>query len=1022
MTLSDVCIRRPVFATVLSLIIVLLGLMAYQRLSVREYPNIDVPIVTVNVTYPGASPEIMESQVAQPIEDVLSGIEGLDFVSSISRSENTQITAQFRLGSNSDEAANDVRDRLGRVRGLLPEEIDEPIVQKVEADAQPVIWMAFFSERYSAMEITDVLERVIQDRLQTIPGVSEVQIRGARTFAMRIWLDPEKLAAHGLTVQDVEDALRRQNVEIPAGRIESQQREFTVLSETDLRTPDEFNDLILDDSRGYLLRLSDVGRAEIGPADVRSVVRYKGRPAVVIGMVKQATANPLEISDGLAEAMPAIRDLLPDGMEMAVANDNSLFIRESINNVYATIWEAVALVILIIFLFLRSLRATLIPLVTIPVSLIGAFALMSLMGFTINTLTLLAMVLAIGLVVDDAIVMLENIHRHIEEGMQPLQAALKGSREIAFAVIAMTLTLAAVYAPIGFMQGTTGKLFTEFAWTLAGAVLVSGFVALTLSPMMCGHLLKPHRANERHSRVYNLIEGFLNGVTYRYKYLLQWVLSAWLMVVAVLLAVLLVCVWLFLGLRSELAPTEDTGTIIGVINGPDGATIGYTSRYARQLEQAYASVPETNRYLVVAGFPTVTQGISFMKLEDWDKRERSQFEIRQELLPKLQDIIGVRAFPVNRPPLGQSARNQPVNFVIRSSLEYAELETYVDQLLAKIRNYPGLESVDSDLKLNTPQLKVQVNREQAVAVGTDVATIGRSLESLFGSRQVTRFKQNGEQYDVLVQLADVDRSNPADLDRVYVRAGDGSMVQLSNLIDVKETVAPRELNHFNQLRAVTITANVGAGYTLGEALEHLEAEARQIFPEDTQFDYTGTSRDFKESSSGIALIFILALAFIYLVLAAQFESFFDPLIILFSVPLSMAGALLALKLFGGTLNIYSQVGLVTLIGLITKHGILIVEFANHLLREGHELRSAVLDASVQRLRPILMTTGAMVLGSLPLAIASGAGAESRQQIGMVIVGGLLVGTFFTLFVIPTLYLLLRRWRPLRQEIPEPSLA
>ncbi|PAU51832.1 efflux RND transporter permease subunit [Pseudomonas indica] len=1022
MTLSDVCIRRPVFATVLSLIIVLLGLMAYQRLSVREYPNIDVPIVTVNVTYPGASPEIMESQVAQPIEDVLSGIEGLDFVSSISRSENTQITAQFRLGSNSDEAANDVRDRLGRVRGLLPEEIDEPIVQKVEADAQPVIWMAFFSERYSAMEITDVLERVIQDRLQTIPGVSEVQIRGARTFAMRIWLDPEKLAAHGLTVQDVEDALRRQNVEIPAGRIESQQREFTVLSETDLRTPDEFNDLILDDSRGYLLRLSDVGRAEIGPADVRSVVRYKGRPAVVIGMVKQATANPLEISDGLAEAMPAIRDLLPDGMEMAVANDNSLFIRESINNVYATIWEAVALVILIIFLFLRSLRATLIPLVTIPVSLIGAFALMSLMGFTINTLTLLAMVLAIGLVVDDAIVMLENIHRHIEEGMQPLQAALKGSREIAFAVIAMTLTLAAVYAPIGFMQGTTGKLFTEFAWTLAGAVLVSGFVALTLSPMMCGHLLKPHRANERHSRVYNLIEGFLNGVTYRYKHLLQWVLSAWVMVVAVLLAVLLVCVWLFLGLRSELAPTEDTGTIIGVINGPDGATIGYTSRYARQLEQAYASVPETNRYLVVAGFPTVTQGISFMKLEDWDKRERSQFEIRQELLPKLQDITGVRAFPVNRPPLGQSARNQPVNFVIRSSLEYAELETYVDQLLAKIRNYPGLESVDSDLKLNTPQLKVQVNREQAVAVGTDVATIGRSLESLFGSRQVTRFKQNGEQYDVLVQLADVDRSNPADLDRVYVRAGDGSMVQLSNLIDVKETVAPRELNHFNQLRAVTITANVGAGYTLGEALEHLEAEARQIFPEDTQFDYTGTSRDFKESSSGIALIFILALAFIYLVLAAQFESFFDPLIILFSVPLSMAGALLALKLFGGTLNIYSQVGLVTLIGLITKHGILIVEFANHLLREGHELRSAVLDASVQRLRPILMTTGAMVLGSLPLAIASGAGAESRQQIGMVIVGGLLVGTFFTLFVIPTLYLLLRRWRPLRQEIPEPSLA
>ncbi len=1022
MSLSDICIRRPVFATVLSLIVVLLGLMAYDRLAVREYPNIDVPIVTVNVTYPGASPEIMESQVAQPIEDVLSGIEGLDFVSSISRSENTQITAQFKLGSNSDEAANDVRDRLGRVRGLLPDEITEPIVQKVEADAQPVIWLAFYSERYSAMEITDVLERVIKDRLQTIPGVSEVQVRGARTFAMRIWLDPEKLAAHNLTVQDVEDALRRQNVEIPAGRIESQQREFTVLSETDMNTPEQFNQLILDDSQGYLLRLADVGYAEIAARDERSIVRYKGQPAVSMGMIKQATANPLDISDGLAAAMPDVLALLPDGMHMQVANDNSLFIRESIDNVFITIWEAVGLVILIIFIFLRSLRATIIPLVTIPVSLIGAFALMSLMGFTINTLTLLAMVLAIGLVVDDAIVMLENIHRHIEEGMAPVQAALKGSREIAFAVIAMTLTLAAVFAPIGFMQGTTGKLFTEFAWTLAGAVLVSGFVALTLTPMMCALLLKPHQAGERHNRVYNLIEDCLNGVTRNYKRLLARALTAWWLVIAVLLGTMLACVLLFSGLKSELAPTEDTGTIVGVFNGPDGATIGYTGRYAREIEAAYDSIPETNRYMVIAGFPTVAQGISFMKLEDWGDRSRSQFEIRNELLPKLQDIAGVRAFPVNRPPLGQSARNQPVNFVIRSSMEYAELQNYVDELMSQLRDYPGLESLDSDLKLNAPQLKVTINREQAVAVGTDVATIGRSLESLFGSRQVTRFKQSGEQYDVMVQLQGVDRSNPQDLDRVYVRGRDGSMVQLSNLIEVRETVAPRELNHFNQLRAVTVSANVGSGYTLGEALAHLENTARGVFPAETQYDYTGTSRDFKESSAGIGLIFALALAFIFLVLAAQFESFSDPLIILFSVPLSMAGALLALTLFGGTLNIYSQIGLVTLIGLITKHGILIVEFANVLLRQGHELRGAVIDASVQRLRPILMTTGAMVLGSLPLAIASGAGAESRQQIGLVIVGGLLVGTFFTLFVIPTLYMLLRRWQPIKQDSEEMAVA
>ncbi|SIQ86457.1 efflux RND transporter permease subunit [Aquipseudomonas alcaligenes] len=1022
MSLSDICIRRPVFATVLSLIIVLLGLLAYQRLAVREYPNIDVPIVTVNVMYPGASPEIMESQVAQPVEDVLSGIEGLDFVSSISRSENTQITAQFRLGTDSDEAANDVRDRLGRVRSLLPDEIDEPMVQKVEADAQPVIWLAFYSERFSAMEITDVIERVVQDRLQTIPGVSEVLIRGARTYAMRIWLDPEKLAAHDLTVQDVEDALRRQNVEIPAGRIESVQREFSVLAETDLQTPEEFNQLILDDSRGYLLRLADVGYAEIGAADERTLARFNGRSAVAVGMIKQATANPLDISDGLEQALPSLRKLLPEGMEMQVSNDNSQFIRESIDNVYTTIWEAVLLVILIIFLFLRSLRATLIPLVTIPVSLIGACALMALMGFSINTLTLLAMVLAIGLVVDDAIVVLENIHRHIEQGMRPLQAAFIGSREIAFPVIAMTLTLAAVYAPIGFMQGTTGKLFTEFAWTLAGAVLVSGFVALTLSPMMCAYLLKAHSPQQRHNRLYNVIERGLEGLNQGYGRLLQRVLRAWWLVLVVLAAMLALCAWLFLGLRSELAPTEDTGTIVGSINGPDGATLGYTSRYAKQLEEAYASIPEANRYMVIVGFPTVAQGLSFMKLEDWDERERSQFEIRDELLPKLQDIPGVRAFPINRPPLGQSARNQPVNFVIRSSLEYAELQPYVEQLLAEVRDYPGLESLDSDLKLNTPQLKVTVNREQAVAVGTDVATIGRSLESLFGSRQVTRFKQNGEQYDVLVQLQDVDRSNPDDLNRVYVRGRDGSMVQLSNLIEVRETVAPRELNHFNQLRAVTVTANVGSGYTLGQALDHLEERARAIFPADTQFDYTGTSRDFKESESGVALIFVLALVFIFLVLAAQFESFLDPLIILFSVPLSMAGALLALTLFGGTLNIYSQVGLVTLIGLITKHGILIVEFANHLLREGRELGEAVLEAALQRLRPILMTTGAMVLGAVPLAIASGAGAESRQQIGMVIVGGLLVGTFFTLFVVPTLYMLLRRWRSIKVEQGKVGLA
>ncbi|SEJ91730.1 multidrug efflux pump [Pseudomonas linyingensis] len=1015
MIVADTCIRRPVFAWVLSLVVVLVGLLAWQRLAVREYPNIDVPIVTVNVSYPGASPEIMESQVAQPIEDVLSGIEGLDFVTSISRSENTQITAQFRLQTSADEAANDVRDRLGRVRALLPDEISEPLVQKVEADAFPVIWLALYSDSHNALELTDVAERLLKDRLQVLPGVAEVQVRGARTYAMRLWLDPEKLAAHNLTVQDVEDALRRQNVEIPAGRIESRQREFSVLAETDLRSAEQFEQLILADAGGYLLRLADVGRAELGARDERSVVRYNGRQAVSLGMIKQATANPLEISDGLAREWQEVLAVLPEGMQLAVANDNSLFIRESIANVYAAIWEAVALVILIIFLFLRSLRATLIPLVTIPVSLIGAFALMAALGFTVNTLTLLALVLAIGLVVDDAIVMLENVHRHIEQGMAPLQAAFKGSREIAFAVIAMTLTLAAVYAPIGFIQGNTGRLFTEFAWTLAGAVLVSGFVALSLSPMMCGHLLRPRDARS-HGRAYRLIEDGLEAMHRGYRRQLGWWLDRPLWILPLLLGVLLACAALFVSLRSELAPTEDTGTIVGSISAPDGATLAYTSRHAEQLEAVYAGVPEANRYLLIVGFPTVAQGISFLKLEDWDERARSQFAIRSAILPQMLEIPGIRAFPINRPPLGQSARQQAVSLVIRSSLDYAEIEQYLERLLEALSDYPGLESLDSDLRLNTPQLRIDVDREQAVAVGSDVAVIGRSLESLFGSRQVTRFKRGGEQYDVLVQLEGIDRSNPDDLYRVHVRAADGSMVQLANLIRVEESVAPRELNHFNQLRAVTVTANVGAGHTLGEALDHLESRARAIFPPATQFDYTGTSRDFRESASGMVLIFALALAFIYLVLAAQFESFVDPLIILLSVPLSMVGALLALKLFGGTLNIYSQVGLVTLIGIITKHGILIVAFANQLLREGEELRTAILEASVLRLRPILMTTAATVLGALPLVLGSGAGAESRRQIGLVIVGGMLLGTLFSLLVIPVLYRQLRRLVPVGRPL------
>ena len=1009
MKISDLCIRRPVFATVLSLAIMLVGLVSYTRLPVREYPKIDEPVVTVDTTYRGASAEIVESQISKPLEDSLAGIEGVDVITSISRQENSQISVRFKLERNPDSAAADVRDRVSRVRNKLPTAIEEPVIAKVEADANPIIWIAFSSDQHSALEVTDVASRIVKPRLQTLPGAADVRVFGERKFAMRVWLDRTRLAAYRLTPQDVEDALRRQNVEVPAGRIESQSREFSVVARTDLSDPEGFAAIIVkqaDDARGsYPVRITDLGRVELGAASERSSVRFNGRPAVALGVIKQATANPLELSRALRGELPKVVAELPSGMTANIAYDSSVFIDRSIDAVFKTIGEAMLLVLLIIFVFLRNFRATLIPLVTIPVSLIGAFALMLVFGFSINTLTLLALVLAIGLVVDDAIVVLENIYRHIEEGLPRRQAAFQGAREIGFAVVAMTITLAAVYAPVAFMTGRTGKLFVEFALTLAGAVLVSGLVALTLSPMMCSLLL---RHETRHGRAYVWVEGILDGLTRGYRRLLTAALARrWL----VMLAFFLVAAanWFLLAaLKSELAPTEDRGVIIGVFLGPEGATLDYTDRYARQLEGIYAATRDVERYFVVAGNPTVSQGISFVGLVDWNARQRSSPAVVKELFPQFMGIPGVLAFPVLPPSLGQSPRERPVNFVIVTSASYAELNRVTGQILDEVAKNPGFVNVDTDLKLNKPELSVSVDRDKAMDTGVQIETVGRTLETMLGGRQVTRFKRAGEQYDVIVQVADSERTAPSDISDILVRARDGSMIPLSNLLAVEETVSPRELNHFAQRRAVTISANLAPGYAMGEALKFLEETAGRALPPGYAVDYAGQSREFKLSSASLALTFVLALAFIYLVLAAQFESFRDPFIIMLTVPLSMTGALIALLLSGGTLNVYSQIGLVTLVGLITKHGILIVEFANQLKAQGRELRNAVLEASELRLRPILMTTGAMVLGAIPLALASGAGAESRQQIGWVVVGGLLLGTFFTLFVVPTVYTLLAR--------------
>jgi multidrug efflux pump len=1007
MQLPEISIRRPVFATVLSLLIVLVGWVSFKGLTVREYPKIDEPTVTVSTRFVGASSEVVESQVSKTLEDSLAGIEGVDVITSISRQEQSQITVRFKLERDPDAAAAEVRDKVSRVRGRLPQSIEEPVIAKVEADAFPVVWLALSSDTHTSLQLSDLANRIAKPVLQTATGVADVRVFGERKYSMRLWLDPDRLAAYRLTVQDVEDALRRSNLEVPAGRIESQQREFNVTAATDLSRPAEFEAVVIRTVNGQPIRIGDVARVVQGAQDERSSVRLNGRDSVSLGVIRQATANPLELSAAVRGMLDKIQNDLPPGIKVEVANDSSVFIDRSIKAVYSTILEAVGLVALVIFVFLRTLRASIIPLVTIPVSLIGTFALMTLFGFSINTLTLLALVLAIGLVVDDAIVVLENIFRHIEEGMKPFEAAIKGAKEIGFAVVAMTLTLAAVYAPLAFTPGRTGRLFAEFALALAGAVLVSGFVALTLSPMMCSKLLRHNPTPGPFDRG---MERALNALSAAYGRVLAGSLNMRWLVVAVMLASAAGSWWLLKTTKQELAPIEDRGVILTVINGPDGATLDYTRRYAQAIESVGQNYPEFDRIFAIVGSPTVAQGNVFLRTTPWEERSRSTQDLAREITPKIAGLPGVSAFPITPPSLGQGFRERPINFVIVTSDSYQNLSRVVRQFQDKLAENPGFVQVDTDLRLNKPEIRMDVDRDRAADMGVSVDAIARTVETMLGGRAVTRYKKDGEQYDVVVQTERTQRSTPEDIDRLFVRGRNDEMIPLASLVKTREVVVPRELNHFGQRRSASITANLAPNYALGEALAFMNDTAREVLPPGYTTDLNGQSREFRNSSGSLALVFALALLFIYLVLAAQFESFVDPLVIMFSVPLSMLGALLALRLTGGTLNVFSQIGLITLVGLITKHGILIVEFANQMRDEGLGIKEAVCRSAELRLRPILMTTGAMVLGAIPLALATGAGAESRSQIGWVIVGGMSVGTLLTVFVVPTVYTLLARRR------------
>ena len=1016
MQLPEVSIRRPVFACVLSLLILLVGFVSFTRLNTREYPKIDNPVVTVETKYLGASSTVIESQVTKVLEDSLSGIEGVDVITSISRQEQSQITVNFVLSRDPDSAAADVRDKVSRVRQRLPQGIDEPVIAKVEADAFPVIWLAFSSDTLSALELSELTNRIAKPMMQTAPGASDVRVYGERKYSMRIWLDPDRLAAYKLTTQDVEDALRKSNLEVPAGRVESQLREFNVTASTDLQKPGEFRQVVIKNVNGIPVRLGDVARVEQGPLSERTATRLNGREAITLGVIRNATANPLDLSAAVRAMIPKIKENMPPGIEIDVANDNSVFIDRSIKAVFSTINESVVLVALVIFLFLRTLRASIIPLVTIPVCLVGTFAMLGLFGFSINSLTMLALVLAIGLVVDDSIVVLENIYRYIEDGMKPFDAAIVGAREIGFAVVSMTLTLAAVFAPLAFTPGRTGRLFAEFALALAGSVIVSGFVALTLTPMLCSKLLKHTEDRTWFDRN---MDNAINAFTRMYGRALRWTLSdmkfgtlrfsrRWF-VVAIMVSSAVGSGVLFVTSKSELSPMEDRGAVLVVINGPDGATLDYTTRYANAIEKIGSKYTEDfDRIFTVVGNPTVAQGNIFYRSLPWEQRKKTTMDIAREITPAVTSLPGVTSFPITPPSLGQGFRERPINFVILTSDSYQNLNQVIRAFQDELAKNPGIVSVDTDLRLNKPELNMEVDRERAADMGVPVDAIARAVETMMGGRQVTRFKREGEQYDVIVQTAATGRDTPQDIEKIFVRGRGDAMIPLSALIKVNEVVVPRELNHFGQRRSASITANISPTYSLGEALAFMRATAQKVLKPGYSTDLNGTSREFVKSSGSLYTVFILSLLFIFLVLSAQFESFIDPLVILLSVPLSMVGALLALKWSGGTLNVFSQIGLITLVGLITKHGILIVEFSNQLRGKGMDTFQAVQEAAALRLRPIMMTTGAMVLGAVPLAFATGAGAESRRQIGWVIVGGMSLGSVLTVFVVPAMYTLFAR--------------
>jgi len=1013
MRISEVSVRRPVFATVVSLLLVILGLLAFSRLSVRELPEVESPVVSIETTYRGAAADVVETKITQIIEDRVSGIEGVTKITSQSVDGRSSINLEFVPERDVDGAANDVRDRVSRVASSLPPEADPPEIGKVDFNAEPVIWLNLSSSTLDVLELTDYAERVIAERLGVLPGVARVRFGGARRYAMRVWIDREALAARQLTVTDIENALRRENVQLPAGRLESSQRELTLRTETGLNTENDFRELVIGRGEdGYLVRLREVADVRLAAENDRTLSRSNGVPGISIGVEQISKANTLAVASAVREEMERLRSQLPPGTVLEVNMDRSLFIRESMKEVVYALVISMLLVLLVIYLFLGNLRATLIPAVTIPVSITAAFMVMAWFGFSINVLTLLGLVLAIGLVVDDSIIVLENIYRRMETGEPPLVAAVDGSREIGFAVIATTLVLIAVFVPISFLQGNVGKLFREFGITVAAAVAFSSLVALTLTPMLSSKLLA---GGATRSWLSNSVDAFFHRLSAAYDRLLRRLMKRPWLVIGATFAAMAIAALLFRALPSELTPPEDRGMMFVGMTGPEGASLDYMDRHARMAEEILLREVEGGEVVranmrIPGGFggaSELNQARGFVVLAPWGERERSADQIAQAVRVQLNQIAGVRGF-VGAPGGWVRGGGSPVQIVLGGT-DYADLVQWRDVVMERMQENPGLTNVQSNYEERKPQVRVAVDRDRAADLGVSLQTVGRTLETVLGSRIVTTFVDRDREYNVILQGRAEDRSTPSDLDNLYVRSDrTGELIPLSNLVQLTEDAGPTRLNRFDRLRAITISAALTPGYPLGEALKFVEGVVEQELPAAARLNFDGESRELKNSGGQLYMVFLLALVVVFLVLAAQFESFLHPFVIMTTVPLAVIGALLGLWMYGMSINVFSQIAAIMLVGLAAKNGILIVEFANQLRDRGIEYREAVIEAAAIRLRPVLMTSLCTAFGALPLMLASGAGAEARQAIGVVVFYGVMISVVLTLAVVPAVYTLVAR--------------